>query len=86
MAVALRKTLLASLDDLLAVVREFLNPNVSGLGLDRCLRRHSLLKWFCFSGQVCGWSKMHQVGFHAAFRLFVWVKYAVSGVRLSTTV
>ncbi len=27
-AVALRKTLLVSLDDLLAVVREFLNPNV----------------------------------------------------------
>ena len=28
-AVAMRKTLLVSLDDLLAVVREFLNPNVS---------------------------------------------------------
>lgn len=28
-AVALRKTLLVSLDDLLAVVREFLNPDVS---------------------------------------------------------
>jgi transposase-like protein len=31
-AVALRKTLLVSLDDLLAVVREFLNPNVSRTG------------------------------------------------------
>ena len=41
-AVALRKTLLVSLDDLLAVVREFLNPNVSRLGLDRCLRRHGV--------------------------------------------
>ncbi len=41
-AVALRKTLLVSLDDLLAVVREFLNPNVSRSGLDRCLRRHSV--------------------------------------------
>jgi hypothetical protein len=33
-AVALRKALLISLDDLLAVVREFLNPNVSRSGLD----------------------------------------------------
>jgi transposase InsO family protein len=39
-AVALRQTLLVSLDDLLAVVREFLNPNASRSGLDRCLRRH----------------------------------------------
>ena len=41
-AVALRKTLLVSLDRLLAVVREFLNPNVSRSGLDRCLRRHGV--------------------------------------------
>ena len=41
-AVALRRTLLVSLDDLLAVVREFLNPNVSRSGLDRCLRRHGV--------------------------------------------
>ena len=41
-AVALRKTLLISLDDLLAVVREFLNPNASRSGLDRCLRRHGV--------------------------------------------
>ena len=39
---ALRKTLLVSLDDLLAVVREFLNPDVSRSGLDRCLRRHGV--------------------------------------------
>ncbi len=38
-AVSLRKTLLLPLDDLLAVVREFLNPDVSRSGLDRCLRR-----------------------------------------------
>ncbi len=38
-AVSLRQTLLLPLDDLLAVVREFLNPNVSRSGLDRCLRR-----------------------------------------------
>lgn len=41
-AVALRKMLLVSLDDLLAVVREFLNPNASRSGLDRCLRRHGV--------------------------------------------
>jgi hypothetical protein len=41
-AVSLRRTLLVSLDDLLAVVREFLNPNVSRSGLDRCLRRHGV--------------------------------------------
>jgi transposase-like protein len=41
-AVALRMTLLLPLDDLLAVVREFLNPNVSRSGLDRCLRRHGV--------------------------------------------
>ena len=39
---ALRKALLVPLDDLLAVVREFLNPNVSRSGLDRCLRRHGV--------------------------------------------
>ena len=39
---ALRKTLLVSLDDLLAVLREVLNPHVSRSGLDRCLRRHSV--------------------------------------------
>ena len=31
-----------SLDDLLAVVREFLNPDVSRSGLDRCLRCHGV--------------------------------------------
>jgi transposase InsO family protein len=41
-AVALRRTLMVSLDDLLAVVREFLNPHVSRSGLDRCLRRHGV--------------------------------------------
>lgn len=38
----MRKTLLVSLDDLLSVVREFLNPNASRSGLDRCLRRHGV--------------------------------------------
>jgi len=31
-----------SLDDLLAVMREFVCPNVSRSGLDRCLRRHGV--------------------------------------------
>ena len=41
-SVVLRKTLLVSIDDLLAVVCEFLNPEVSRSGLDRCLRRHGV--------------------------------------------
>ncbi len=41
-AVALRKNLLVPIDELLAVVREFLNPEVSRSGLDRCLRRHGV--------------------------------------------
>ncbi|NYW24467.1 IS481 family transposase, partial [Escherichia coli] len=40
--VELRKTLMLPLDDLLAVVREFITPNVSRSGLDRCLRRHGV--------------------------------------------
>lgn len=40
--VYLRKTLLLPLDDLLAVTREFLCPDVSRSGLDRCLRRHGV--------------------------------------------
>ena len=39
-AVALRQTLLVSLDVMLAAVREF--PNASRSGLDRCLRRHGV--------------------------------------------
>ena len=40
--VELRKTLFLPLDDLLAVTREFINPNVSRSGLDRGLRRHAV--------------------------------------------
>ncbi|MDR2572995.1 MAG: IS481 family transposase [Desulfovibrio sp.] len=40
--VALRKSLLLPLDDLLAVCREFLCEKVSRSGLDRCLRRHGV--------------------------------------------
>jgi hypothetical protein len=41
-AVELRKALLLPLDDLLAVVHEFMNEKVSRSGLDRCLRRHGV--------------------------------------------
>ena len=41
-AVALRQTSLVSLDELLALVREFLNLKVSYSGLDRCLRMHGV--------------------------------------------
>lgn len=41
-AVALRKTFLLPLGDLLAGVREFLNPHVSRSGRDRCLPRHGV--------------------------------------------
>ena len=37
-----RKLLLLSLDDLLVLVRTFINPDVSRSGLDRCLRRHGV--------------------------------------------
>ena len=41
-AVTLRTTLLLPTDDLLAVLREFVNPAVSRAGLGRCLRRHGV--------------------------------------------
>ena len=40
--IELRNTLLLPLDDLLAVTREFLHPNVSRSGLNRCLRRYGV--------------------------------------------
>ncbi len=40
--VELRKTLLLPLDDLLALTKQFINPDVSRSGLDRCLRRHGV--------------------------------------------
>ena len=41
-AMVLRRLLRLSLDDLLAVMREFVNPQVSRSGLGRCLRRHGV--------------------------------------------
>lgn len=40
--VELRKRLLLSLDELLAVTREFINPDVSRASLQRCLKRHGV--------------------------------------------
>jgi len=62
-AVALRRTLLVSLDDLLAVVREFLNPNVSRSGLDRCLRRHGV-------GNLRDLKTQDQKPKHSAFKAY----------------
>ena len=45
--------------------------------------RHSQLKWSYFFGQFCGLAKMHLLCVHAAFRIYEWPKYAMSGVRLS---
>ena len=41
-AVELRRLLFLPLDDLVAIVREFINPDVSRAGLDRRLRRHGV--------------------------------------------
>ncbi len=41
-AMEIRRALWRPLDDLLVVVREFLNPQVSRSGLARCLKRHAL--------------------------------------------
>ncbi|WP_163143776.1 IS481 family transposase, partial [Arhodomonas sp. KWT] len=40
--IELRRTLLLPLDDLLAVVREFIHPRLSRAALDRCLRRNGV--------------------------------------------
>ncbi|WP_394713394.1 hypothetical protein [Desulfogranum marinum] len=40
--VELRKTLLLPLDDLLVVIREFIQPEMSRSALDRCLRRQGI--------------------------------------------
>jgi transposase InsO family protein len=40
--VELRRMVMLPLDDLVAVVREFINPAASRSGLDRCLRRHGV--------------------------------------------
>ncbi|WEN15089.1 IS481 family transposase [Rhodanobacter sp. AS-Z3] len=41
-AMEVRRTLWLPLDDLLVIVREFLNPKVSRSGLARCMKRHGV--------------------------------------------
>lgn len=40
--VALRKSLLLPLDDLLRITQQFINPDVSRAGIARCLKRHGV--------------------------------------------
>jgi transposase len=53
----IRRLTLIPLDDLLAVVREFIHPGVSRAGLDRCLRR-----------QGVGTRVRHQTSISGSFR------------------
>src|SRR3982751_114716 len=57
LAVELRRTLLLPLDDLLAVIREFINPQASRSGLDRCLRRHGVSDLKSIQPQLEGQAK-----------------------------
>ena len=57
LAVELRRTLLLPLDDLLAVIHEFINPDVSRSGLDRCLRRHGVSDLKALQPQIEGQAK-----------------------------
>ena len=61
--VHLRRTLLLPLDDLLAVTREFLSPDVSRSGLDRCLRRHG-------AGNLNALKPQEPVQTHKAFKSY----------------
>ncbi len=49
--VELRKSLLLSLDELLQITQNFINPEVSRSGLARCLKRHSLSRLSDVKGQ-----------------------------------
>ena len=57
LVVELRRTLLLPLDDLLVVTREFINPDVSRSGLDRCLRRHGVSDLKSLQPQIEGQTK-----------------------------
>jgi len=54
LVVELRKLLLLSLDDLLAITHEFINPAASRSGLDRCLRRFDVSNLRDLQPQVDG--------------------------------
>jgi hypothetical protein len=55
-AIEIRRKLWLPLDDLLAVVREFLQPDVSRSGLARCLARHRRQRWRRKFGQADEWN------------------------------
>ena len=57
LVVELRRTLLLPLDDLLAMIREFINGEVSRSGLDRCLRRHGVSDLKSLQPQIEGQPK-----------------------------
>lgn len=57
LVVELRRTLLLPLDDLLAVIHEFINPQASRSGLDRCLRRHGVSDLQVLQPQIDGQTK-----------------------------
>lgn len=65
--VELRRLLVLPLDDLLAVTREFLNPDVSRSGLDRCLRRHGVSNLMVVlpktPAEACKIFKTYELGF-----------------------
>ena len=48
----IRRLTLIPLDDLLVVVREFIDPGVSRSGLDRCLRRHGVSNLLALQAQA----------------------------------
>ncbi|WP_246143532.1 helix-turn-helix domain-containing protein [Colwellia echini] len=52
--VELRTRLLLSLDELLAVVKQFINANVSRAGLQRCLKRHGISRLANIASHVNG--------------------------------
>jgi len=52
--VELRTRLLLSLDELLAVSKQFINANVSRAGLQRCLKRHGVSRLTDMEGNIDG--------------------------------
>lgn len=59
----LREALPLPLDNLLSVVREFLNPNVSRSALDRCPRRHRV-------GNLCSFKPRAEGPAHKPFKAY----------------
>lgn len=60
--VELRTRLLLSLDELLAVCKKFVNPNVSRAGLQRCLKRHGVSRLTDIQGDAQGDTKEDMQG------------------------